>query len=242
MCVSCSCTHPEPRVAPCRSGIPVTTCAVGGMPSSAATAGAHRADHGARRHQGRELRPVDPGEPDQGGVVLQHVEAAVVGEPGGRHRHVRRGGHAGEPHREVVDRLEVPPGPARRPRAGRGRGTAGGRAGRRPSSTARRRSAGPRSPARAGAVALDRSADDHGPGVFRAPGVHPDQAVADRGGPPRRPAPCWPTGRCTLTADHLVGPRCREQPAPGRVDDQPSTTARRPGSRAPPGPTRRRTG
>jgi hypothetical protein len=66
------------------------------------------ADHRADGHQRWELRCVEPGEADEVDVVAQPGHVAVVGQERATHRRVRRRGHAGEAHRDVVDGLEVP--------------------------------------------------------------------------------------------------------------------------------------
>ena len=52
-----------------------------------------------------------PGGADQHVVVGERRQRAVVGQPGAGHRGVAGRRHAREPHRQVVDRLQQPPGP-----------------------------------------------------------------------------------------------------------------------------------
>ncbi len=191
--VSWSSTQPDPTVAACRSGIPVTTCAAGEMPSSAATSACTGSDHGAGRHQRRQLHRVDAGHPDQLLVVRHQVEPAGVGEPGGRHRHVGGRGHAGEAHREVVHRLEVP-------------ARAGGDPGLVPVEVqhvadrvvARRRgdTAGVTDPGgeRAGGCSPGR-ARRRRRGSAALPGCPSTSGTAPPGGRRHRRARCWPTAR-----------------------------------------------
>ncbi len=70
------------------------------------------ADDRAGADEGRELLGRDAGALHQDAVVGEVVGPAVVGQPRRGHRRVGGGGHAGEPHRQVVDRLHVPPRPS----------------------------------------------------------------------------------------------------------------------------------
>ena len=139
----------------------------------------HRPDDRARRDQRRQLRSRHPGEPHQLGVVAEDVESAVVGEPGGGHRHVRGRGEAGEAHREVVDRLEVPPGPARDLRLLplREQQVAEGVV-----AVRRRDTAGAAYPRRQGDRVVPEHVPPHdGARQVATTRVHPHQAVPDRG-------------------------------------------------------------
>ena len=71
----------------------------------------HRPDDRPGRHERRQPRRVHPGGADQHVVVGERRQRAVVGQPGSGHRGVAGRRHAREPHRQVVDRLQQPPGP-----------------------------------------------------------------------------------------------------------------------------------
>ena len=200
------------------------------MPSSAATEGCTGPMTEPDGTSGGSFVASTPARLHQLRVVVQDVEPAVVGEPGRRHRHVRRGSDAGEPHREVVDRLEVPPGPCGRPRAascsqvqhvpdrvGAGR---------------RRHAAGAAHPGgqRARVVALDRSADDRAASTAR-PGCPSTSGTSPTG---------TPVGVDRHRARPLAGDARRRrprspcdpglgQPAPGARRRRAATTPRRPG-------------
>ena len=191
-------TAPAPTAAECRSGRPVTATADAGMPSSAATAGSTGPTTDPVGDERRQPRRVHAGGAHQHVVVGQRRQRAVVGEPGPGHRGVAGGGHAGEPHGQVVDRLEEPARPreqvgllvlqvedvpdrvgARRRRDAAAAAQPGGQ--------------------RPGRVAGDRSPDGRSR-VRRPAGVAPEHARADRPALSRRRAPCvahWPV---TLTA------------------------------------------
>jgi hypothetical protein len=146
------------------------------QPEVAGDVVAHRADDAAGRHERRQLVAVHTGPAHQVVVVGQHVEVAVVREPGRGHRGVGRGRHTREAHRQVVDRLEVPPG---------GRGDVGMVRGQRVHVADRvvaagdaRRLAHPRGQG-PGAVAGDGTTDAR-THEADAPVVLPHDAVADR--------------------------------------------------------------
>ena len=222
-------TQPEATAALCRSGVPVTTRASAGMPIAAATSGSTVPTIEPLATSGGSRVGVHPGEPDQGRVVGQHVEVAVVGQPGGGHRHQRRGGDAGEPHRQVVDRLEVPP------RGGRDLGPVavevqhvGDRVGPGGAGDA---AAAPQPGGQRPAASSPRPDRRTPPRSAPRRGCRSTSGTPRPGGRTRRRAPCSPTGRSPR-------PRRRRhrRRRPRRSRDGPprrswSTTPRRPGPR-----------
>ncbi len=72
--------------------------------------GAHLADDRSGGNEWGELVGRHAHSPHQHRVVLEMIEPSIVGEPCPGHGGVRCRGDAGEPHRQVVDRFEVPPG------------------------------------------------------------------------------------------------------------------------------------
>ena len=185
--------------------------------------GAHRRRRPSRSaRSGGSLSRVDAGQAHQGRRRRRaRSRSRLSVSQAADHRRVRGGGDAGEAHRQVVDRLEVP---ARRARdvglvAGEVEHVADRVVAAR--STARRRCGGPSAPARTRRVAAHRAADD-APRVAARRACPSTSRSRRPGARPRRPARCWPTAPVQLTATTGSGataPLARR--APGRVGDEP---------------------
>ena len=200
--------------------MPVTTCTPSGRPELGGDRRRHDPDHRAGRRAAagacRGRRPAAA--PAPGRSSSRSRWRLSVSQARG-HRRVRRGGDAGEPHRQVVDRLEVPARRARDLGLVVAAGAACGRSGRRRSWRARHRCVAPRR--RAVAARSRRPARRSPARVCGSPRLSIQSWQSPTG------TPCSSTGtvlaHCPvqLTATTLVGvDRAGRQRAARRVGDQ----------------------
>ena len=213
MCGSPSPMAPQPSAAECRSGRAGDHLrARARAPSSEATSGRTAPIIEPVCDQRRQLGGVEPELADEPRVVLEPVEVPVVGQPGAAHRGVGGRRPAGESHRQVVDRLQVP---------ARGRGDLGlvalevEHVADRVAAERRRDAAGVADPGRERArrVAHQRAADH----ARASTALRACRATSRRARPaplPRPPGSCSPTGPC------------RRRPRPDRPGSPVSTDPR----------------